>query len=202
MTMARVVAAALLAASAAGGSAHGTTTDPEAAMYAVVLPDGPGDVWTYSDTTAGYEPGQQPAADVLDARVTHARHAVRVRMEFDDLRKVNTQRYHLDIRTPNGAIARFIVEAKGGQWRGKAWQEIEGEWVHVAGLRHHIDYASDAVKLRVARSLLDQPAWVRVRPRNELGLKDGSTFFTDNPTTDSPRPRFTRRLVWLGGEPD
>jgi hypothetical protein len=50
------------------------------------------------------------------------------------------------------------------------------------------------VTLRVPRTLLGQPPWVRVRLRNELGLPDHNTFFTDNPTTASPTADFTARI--------
>ena len=159
----------------------------------VVLHDGPGDVWTFSNTTTGYLPAAQPSADVLRARVTHGSFAVSVRLVFDDLQRVDTQWYYVDIHTP-GLTSRFVIEAEDGLWRGRALQQIKGEWVRVRGLSHHIDYRSDVVTLRVPRGLLGQPPWVRVRLRNELGLPDHNTFFTDNPTTAGPTPDFTARL--------
>ena len=186
MRVALLLVATVLAV--APGPAHASATDR------IVLSDGPGDVWTFSDFTTGYQPATRPEADVLTARVVHGRYAVRTRMVFDDLTRVDTQWYWYDVRTPDGRTLRFVVEAKQGHWRGMARQEVEGEWVRVPGLRTRIDYASDVVKLRIARTLLDRPAWVRVRLRNELGLSDGSTFFTDNPTTSSPRAAFTPRV--------
>jgi hypothetical protein len=159
----------------------------------VVLHDGPGDVWTFSNTTIGYLPATQPAADVLRARVTHGSLAVSVRMVFDDLQRVDTQWYYCDLHTP-GLTSRFVVEAEEGRWRGRALQQIDGEWVRVPGLSHQIDYSSDVVTLRVPRTLLGRPPWVRVRLRNELGLADHNTFFTDNPTTAGANPDFTARL--------
>jgi hypothetical protein len=64
----------------------------------------------------------------------------------------------------------------------------------VPGVSDDIDYAADVVTLRIARSLLDRPAWVRVRLSNQLGLTDGSTFFTDNPSTAGVAAEFTPRL--------
>jgi hypothetical protein len=159
----------------------------------VALPDGPGDVWTFSNDSTGYLPATQPSADVLRARVTHGAHAVSVRLVFDDIQRVDTQWYYCDIHTP-GLTSRFVIEAEEGLWRGRALQQIEGEWVRVPGLSHRIDYASEVVTLRVPRTLLGQPPWVRVRLRNELGLPDHNTFFTDNPTTASPTADFTARI--------
>ena len=67
--------------------------------------------------------------------------------------------------------------------------------MRVTGLSHRIDYTSDVVTLRVARKLLGDPTWVRVRLRNDLALPDGNTFFTDNPTTALPDAVFTSRLA-------
>jgi len=185
---------ALIATPATAHTAGEATSAPGPDSKAIALQDGPGDVWTFSDFAVGYELAAQPAADVLRARVTHGSNAVSVRMVFDDLQRVDTQWYRCHIRIPGRPTARFVLEAKKGHWGGTAWQELEGEWVHVPGLGHSIDYASDTVTLRVARTLLGRPSWVRVRLFNELGLPDGSTFFTDNPRTATPHPAFTPPL--------
>jgi hypothetical protein len=61
---------------------------------------------------------------------------------------------------------------------------------------HRIDYAADTVRLRIPRTMLGNATWVRVRLRNELGLPDHNTFFTDNPTTATATATaaFTPRL--------
>ena len=163
MRLAVLVAAATLLA-ACPGTAQAAPAGPT-----VVLRDGPGDVWTFSNVTIGYLPATQPAADVLRARVTHGSLAVSVRLVFDDLQRVDTQWYYCDIHTP-GLTSRFVVEAEKGLWRGRALQQIDGEWVRVPGLSHHIDYGSDVLTLRVPRSLLGRttvgagPAPQRARP--------------------------------------
>jgi hypothetical protein len=186
-----IAATVVLSTAAQGaGPATGAPDPPTSAA----LTDARGDVWTFSDaSSAGYQPAPQPEADVLHARVTHGPYAVRVRLVFDDLQRLDRQYYYCDVHS-TGRTANFILEAKEGHWRGWLWQDVEGEWVHVPGTRHHIDYDSDVVTLRLARTLLGTPPWVRVRLRNELGLPDGSTFFTDNPTNAGPRADFTRRL--------
>jgi hypothetical protein len=187
VNLAVLVAAATVLA-ACPGTALAAPAGPTA-----VLHDGPGDVWTFSNDTTGYLPAPQPAADVLRARVTHGSHAVSVRLVFDDIQRVNSQWYYCDIHTP-GLTSRFVIEAEEGLWRGRALQQIDGEWVRVSGVSHHIDYATDTVTMRITRTLLGRPPWVRVRLRNELGLPDHNTFFTDNPTTAGPTADFTARL--------
>jgi hypothetical protein len=167
---------------------------PQAATHphGIVLKDARGDTWTYSNSTTGYKPAAQPAADVLSARITHGQHAVQIRLRFDDLKRVGNQWYWFEIHTA-GKTSWFVVEAQQGAYRGIDYQTIDGEPVRVAGMSHRIDYGSDTVTLRVARRLLDDPAWVRVRVRYELGLEDGS-YFTDNPMTAGPTAEFTPRL--------
>jgi hypothetical protein len=195
MKLALLAATTVLASSVAWhAAAEVAAIEPRPAKPSVVLSDSADDVWTYSDTTVGYTPDDQPEADVLQARVVHKPNTVRVRLVFDDIRRVSTQWYWCLVRIPDGRTMWFVLEAAEGHWRGKAYQEIEGEWVKVPGLSHHIDYASDVVTLALARSLLDQPAWVRVKLWNELGLGDG-TFYTDNPETTTHEPAFTIRLA-------
>jgi hypothetical protein len=184
------VGAVLLVAAPGGAPARADAVRPPT----VVLTDGPGDVWRFSDAEdVGYQPAARPEADVLRARVTHGPYAVGVRLAFDDLQRVDAQWYYCDVRTPAGT-ANFILEAEDGHWRGRLWQDVQGEWVHVRGTRHHIDYRSDVVTMHLARTLLGNPPWVRVRLHNVLGLADHSTFFTDNPSTAGVSAKFTRRL--------
>ena len=166
-----------------------------AAGPSVVLHDGPGDVWTFSDSTSGYELAAQPAADVLRARVTHGSYAVSVRMVFDDLQRGRLQWFYCDVHTP-GVTSWFILEVRRGQ--GTFFQDVEGEWVPVPEVTHHIDYASDVVTTRIPRTLLGGPPWVRVRLHNVLRLPD-ATFFTDNPLTADQNAAFTPRLPRLDG---
>jgi hypothetical protein len=170
---------------------------PAAAPHAIALDDPPGDTWTYSDSTSGYTQVAQPAADLLAGRISHGRSAVQLRLSFDDLRRVGNQWYWFEIHT-RGQTSWFIVEARKGDYRGTDYQSIEGEWVRMPGVSHRIDYGSDEVTLRVARRLLDDPPWVRVRVRFELGLPDGS-FFTDNPMNTGPTAQFTPRLASAAG---
>ncbi|HET6940435.1 MAG TPA: hypothetical protein VFI19_17585 [Nocardioides sp.] len=183
----------LLAAVAVAVLSLSPAAAPAAMVHSVDLADGPGDTWTYSDSTSGYALGAQPAADVLSARISHGRHAVQLRLRFDDLQRVGSQWYWFEIHT-TGATSWFIVEARKHDYVGTAYQSIEGEWARVPGVSHHLDYATDEVTLRVSRRLLGDPPWVRVRLRFELGLPDG-TFFTDNPMNAGRTAEFTRRLA-------
>jgi hypothetical protein len=184
-------AAVAMALTVSAAASPATALGAAPVVTSIRLEDGRGDTWAFSDVS-GYEPGVQPAADVLRARVRHGPSGVGVRMVFDDLQQRGNRWFFCEIHTP-GVTYWFEVDADKYRPRGIAYQQIEGELVRVPGLAHHIDYDSDVVTLRVARSLLGDPLWVRVRLHNQLGLRDG-TFFTDNPTTTGPEALFTARL--------
>jgi hypothetical protein len=196
--------ALLLAAPAAGVRAlEAIAHAPGAAAggsgaHVLRLVDPQGDTWSFTDVS-GYVPEVKPQADVLRAAVTHAPYAVGVRLAFDDLRRRGTMWYHVEIRT-SGATRWYVVEAKRADYAGTAYQDVDGEWVRVPRLRHHIDYVADTMTFRVPRALLGDPSWVRVRVRSELGVPDG-TFFTDNPVNTGPRPAFTVRVMAPPGAP-
>ena len=201
MKSALIAAVALaLAAPQASASALGRDAAPSgrSAGHTVGLQDARGDTWSYTDLS-GYEPAAQPAADLLRARITHARYAVGVRMVFDDLRRAGTMWYRVEIHTP-GTTSWYIVEAGSRHYAGTAYQDVDGEWVRAPGLSHSIDYAADVMTLRVRRSALGDPPWVRVRLRDELGLPD-RTFFTDNPMNSGPRSAFTPRIPMPDADP-
>lgn len=185
--------AGFLAAAPLSAPALGSDPAPRspAEQPSVRLHDARGDTWSYTDIS-GYVPAVQPAADVVRARIIHAGYAVGVRMVFDDLQRAGTQWYRVEIQTP-AATSWFVVEARSRHYRGTAYQDVDGEWVRVPGLSHAIDYAAEVMTFRVRRTVLGNPAWVRVRLRYDLGLPDG-TFFTDNPMNQRPRSVFTSRI--------
>lgn len=197
----RFISSAVLLATAAvlaaGGAAHGSSPSTpgshRSVVHTIVLHDGAGDVWTFSDTTAGYEPATKPAADIRTARVTHGPYAVSTRMVLDDLRRMGIQWFYVDIHTPEGT-SWFILEARKGERQGTVYQDVEGEWVQTSGIGHRIDYVADVVTLRFPRTMLGAPPWVRVRLRTVLRLPD-ATFFTDNPTNTGPEAAFTPRVT-------
>jgi len=189
--------AAALVATTGGAGVAGQVTGPEvsprSAEQAILLHDGAGDVWTYSDTTIGSTHAMRADADVLRGRVVAGTHALRIRMTYDDLRLQATQWYRVTVRTPDATIP-FVLEAKKGHWHGIAYLVEAGEWVAAPTVGHHIDYAGEVVTLRIPYVALGSPASVQVRLRSDLGVGDG-TFFTDNPMTHGPRSAFTAPLT-------
>jgi hypothetical protein len=188
-----VAAATVVSMSPAVAQAGSDTAAARSVVHHVVLHDGAGDTWTWSHPTTGYQPLPPPEADVLRTRVTHGQYAVGVRMVFDDLKREHTQWYYCEIHVA-GATSWYILEAAEGHWRGIMYQDVEGEWVRVPRVSHKIDYAAETVALRVPRRLLGNPAWVRVRLHNVLGLGEG-VFFTDNPANAGHEQAYTPRVL-------
>jgi hypothetical protein len=195
ITIAAAAAALVATTGGAGvaGQARGPDVSPRTAEQAILLHDGGGDVWTYSDTTTGSTRATRADADVLGGRVVAGTHALRIRMRYDDLRLKATQWYRVTVRTPDATIP-FVLEAKKGHWHGIAYQVEAGEWVAAPTVAHHVDYAADVVTVRIPYTALGSPASVQVRLRSDLGVGD-STFFTDNPMTHGPRSAFTDSLT-------
>lgn len=156
----------------------------------VVLRDGAGDVWKVNIRTSHWTlVGEKPAADVRRAVVTHRDRAVVVRVRFVDLRRVGVHTQSVGIRTPEGNVfAQLTVRA--GRWAGRhaLYDEPEGEPIGCSSLSHRIDYASDMVVIRVPRSCLDGPRWVRANLGSRLvvGDRPHRRHFADNPHDDGP----------------
>lgn len=188
-----VVAALLIVATTGATTASAAPAAPRATASTVVLVDGGGDVWTFSNTTLGTTLAARPDADVLRARIAMGNHALHIRMKYDNLRREATQWYRATVRTKDASYW-YVLEARKGHWSGMMFLDDQGEWVPETRVGYQIDYATDVVTLRIPYTSLGNPAWVQVRLRNDLGLPDHNTYFADNPTTHSEREVFTGRL--------
>ena len=136
----------------------------------VVLEDGAGDVWG----SVGDEPGQVdhvtfPPADVKRVLVRHATYAVRIRMQFVDLRRVGRQEFAAGIWTsPDTRPYLAGVISKPGNRRGFHFFAQGGGSGSCPGVTHRIDYSRNVVQMRIPRSCLGRPAWVTVQLDNSL----------------------------------
>ena len=186
--------AATLAALAVPALLSTSATAQEARTTEVTVRDGAGDVWTApvgGDTfTAAPE---QRVGDVLRMRVAHRHEAVTVRLVFADLRRAGSAFYELDLRTDKGA-ASAQVEAGRHHWAGRQhlWA-ADGNQLTCAGMTHRIDYDANVVTLRIPRSCLGDPTWVRAL--NYDRRETATTQYVDNPANHEALPGgFTRRL--------
>jgi hypothetical protein len=168
----------------------------------VVLRDGTGDVWMVNMRTSHWTfVGDLPAADVKRAVVSHRPHAVVVRARYDNLRRIGTQRYWTGIATRRGDFFIEVASRPGSRaGRHTLYDGVAGSKLSCGRLSHDIDYAADVVRVRVPRSCLDRPRWVRVNIGNLLvtGQKPSRKFYADNPHNAKPYSNFATRRLFRG----
>jgi hypothetical protein len=161
----------------------------------VVLRDGPGDVWTRVSDQEEPTRADFPAADVTRVLVSHGPAAVRVRMRFDDLRRVGIQRYVLEIGTPRNVYFAHVVSAPRARRGTHRFDSSRTSGCR--GMTHRINYVRNVVTTRIPRRCLGRPQWVRVGLENTLTRDPGKhrTVFTDNPHNHGAfSDEVTRRL--------
>ncbi len=173
--------------------------------WGVVLRDGSGDVWEEDpakDTITLI--GDFPTVDVRRAAGRHLRRSVLVRMRFVDLRRIGRQQTQAAfIKTPDNLYLALLssfpnqraVRHSLEQWGPPA----HGSTVRCEGFNHHIDYAGNVAQMRLPRSCLGNPCWVRLGMHNVL-FKGGGLLaptYSDNPHNDGTAAGqriLTRRL--------
>jgi hypothetical protein len=179
-----------------------TTATGEEQPTRVVLRDGTGDVWKVNMRTSHWTfVGDLPPADVTRAVVSHRTHAVVVRARYDDLRRIGVQKYWTGIATRRGDYFVEVVSRPGSRaGRHTLYDGPAGSKLACGRLSHDIDYAEDVVRVRVPRSCLDRPRWVRVNIGNLLvtGQKPNRKFYADNPHNHDPYSNFATRRLFRG----
>lgn len=161
---------------------------------AVTLTDGPGDVWTTSVGGDSYTPAPgRRVGDVLGMRVVHRHRTLTVRLVFAELRRQGAWAHEFALRTETGLLY-AQVESTGRRPAGRhhLWQR-DGDRLVCHAMSHTIDYAEDVVTLRIPRTCMDVPRWVRVL--SYVVHETGSVLTLDNPHNREPHPTgFTKRL--------
>lgn len=170
----------------------------------VVLHDGAGDVWVLAGSSDVAAPAPDVRnGDLLATRAAHRARNVVVRLRFAEL------------GLPGQLFARFVVKTDAASWfaeiavrhprlhpagRHHLWHR-NGDRASCPGMRHRIDYEHNWMRLRIPRSCLDLPTWVRVQvqterltgPRHDDVPNVGDRRrYVDNPHNDQA---FTRGLT-------
>ena len=174
----------------------------EARPSRVVLHDAAADVWQVDVRTSEWtEVGALPAADVRKAIVRHTPLAVTVRMRLADLRRVGRQGFAAGFVTREGILFSRVLAAPGNRaGRYVLRDEPGGTRIPCPGLTHRLDYAEDLVTMRVPRSCIGNPPWVRVNLGNTLVLGDEPPrrHLADNPHDASPYSNVGTRRLYPG----
>ena len=120
----------------------------------------------------------QVHGDIVATRVVHARLAIWVQIRFRELNTSSNGNFHrVSIRTP-WRTRTIALDAFPGHWDGSTTTtDAHGRAVACA-VTHRINYDRKRVMLRVPRSCLGRPTWIRVGIRSTVA---GATWaYTDD----------------------
>ncbi|GAA1942545.1 hypothetical protein [Nocardioides marmoribigeumensis] len=128
--------------------------------------------------------------DYVKVKIWHQVRAVRVVGKFRRLDRVGQGLIQIvSIRTPDGSERTFQVFAGPGMWKGVDSDEAGENCV----VGHHVNYRRDRFSMRISRSCLDRPRWVKVGVgfitlnRRDLTADDAQLRKVRNDLTYSPR---------------
>ena len=146
----------------------------------VTVRDDVGDVWATPVGGDAFAPApEQRIGDVKAMRVTHQTRTVVVRLRFAELARTGSATYELDLRLPDRRVsAQVATDRRSPTGRHALWSS-RGDRLRCPGMSHLVDSDRDVIVVRIPRSCLGAPAWVRVR-NYDLRERAG-TLFTDNP---------------------
>jgi len=182
-----VVTAALLVAGVGPASAERVRSS-----------DGAGDMTAFTesaeDVTATPAPGHR-AGDVTSAVVRHGRRVVTLRFSFAQLRRSHFNALIGTLRTDTTTRHLFVEDAPDGRPRlymaDKRFEPVCAR----ATLR--VDYQANTLAVRVPRSCLKRPQWVKVRAISANDTADGSnTFYLDDAFSPTPVEDIEGRAAW------
>lgn len=180
MTLVRPVVAALLGAALAA--------QPTVAHAGVLVHRDPaGDVVRRPvGSSAGTPAPTQAHGDIVASRVVHARRAIWIQVRFRLLTTRSNGNFHLiSIKTP-WRTRTIALDAFPDHWEGSTTTTDGHGRVVACAVTHRINYDRSRVMLRVPRSCLGRPAWVRVGIRSTIA---GSTYaYTDDARSTGWRP--------------
>ncbi len=179
MTLLARRTAAVLAATAL--LASGTSTVHAKDLRLVDPAD---DVWVQGFTYS--EPTLQPSteADVRRVLVRHTNRIVLVRATFDDLTR-SGYNHSLTVRLKtNERVKRQVTLLTSRDDRAGAARMTRGAKSVSCSVGRKVDYGRDTMTVRIPRSCLSSPRWVKVRVENGWVPTDQLNVYVDNPHDD------------------
>jgi hypothetical protein len=178
----------------AAGSQGATGQAPEHPT-SVTLLDARGDVYKFRGPEHEAAP-RNHRADIARVRVRHNHEKVVVRTGLFRLRREGVIYGSTRLRTDEGKRRVILLGAESPHWSG--WVQVNAgtNGISSCATSHNIDYANNKMTVRVARSCLSNPRWVRARVTAAWHPAQHRHFVLgDSAHTDSFRQGgFTRRL--------
>jgi len=142
---------------------------PAALADVLTRRDPVGDVARSPIGASSYAPAPtQVQGDVLATRVVHAKRAIWVQIRLRELTTTTNGNFHLVAIRSKWRLRTVEIDALPGHWEGRSvTTDARGRAVACA-VTHRIDYDRNRVMLRVPRSCLGRPPWVRVAVRSSV----------------------------------
>lgn len=137
--------------------------------FRTVLRDGSNDVWQRTGPEEETQVGEFPAADIRRAVVVHDLYALRVRMRFEDLKRAGYGSYWFNLKTPSHYYQAGIF-TEPGMWQGRLYFQGDDGSRSCEGFTRRVDYVEDVVTMRIPRSCLQEPRWVRIGLLHQLAF--------------------------------
>lgn len=155
-------------------TAHATT---------IALVDERADMWQdpLGDSTRA---PQQRHGDIRRATITHTERFVRVRIKVAELRRVGAgSTFTARLTTNTGVWRQVMLRLTDERWRGDVEVIDRSTRLVACSVAHTVSYTRNVVRLRVPRSCLDHPRWVRAGIISAFAKRDGRVCF-DNAHND------------------
>jgi hypothetical protein len=162
----------------------------------VELIDAADDVW--ADGPGHVLAPDNPSVDVTGAVIAHRPRRVTIEMTFVDLQEPAGRRFHLvHLKTPKGLRFAFLRATPRRPEGRFVLLDSEFRKKDCARLSHKVDYEAETVEMRIPRSCVGGPDWVRAQLYTIQIPGSGRDEFyelSDNPHNSSAEAAFTPKL--------
>lgn len=154
---------------------------PNGAAHAAkrVARDATGDVLVYNTETDEESSSSTANGDIKKAVIRHTSRAVVAKVKFRALKRKGDYRVDFIRLVTNDRVKRNVTLVAGqGFWSGQAVMEKPNGKPVDCNVKHRINYGKNLVKVKVPRSCLSKPRWVRVGVGAFWG--EGSLIYGDD----------------------
>jgi hypothetical protein len=161
--------------------------------------DGRNDIWKMGREDPEFQPAPgETNGDIRHVFVRHGAHAVVIRVSLTDLRRTGNDVVVGGVVKTNQGLARYFQWAWRPTWEGYRlhWANRDGRSVK-CHLTHAMSFADNTTYLRIPRSCLGLPHWVRVHLETLTDVGATDTVYSDDAHTDQAAgipTHFTRRI--------
>lgn len=190
-TSAAVLACGAVVATLAAAPASAVQDEP---VSKVTLRDTTHDIWVIGPGEDEWDFfGSKPTVDIKKAVARHGADAVTTTFRLVDLRRgARPQEFIVKVKLPDGFRRASVFFGPDDRTGTHGLINVHSAEVACPGFEHDVDYGDDRVRLRIPRSCLKDPSWVRVKMQDTLWRE--WTTLGDSAHGFPPKPTYTRRL--------